>query len=297
MDRFEDMTVFQVLARTGTISAAATELGLAPSAVSRRLKALEDRLGSQLVQRTTRQLMLTPAGEAYLAGARTILSQLEELEGGLQAGSGVLRGPIRATAPLSFGLIVLPDILDAFMRQHPDVDLDLHLTDARVDLVAEGYDFALRIGQPGSDSLIARRLCPIDLCVCGAPAFLRQHPNLRDPAQIEGLPAGVYTNSPQGNIWGYAAADGKTASVVMRTAFRASNGDLLRELAIRGHGLIMVPRFIVAEALQAGTLTEVLSDVSWPVYHLHAVYPPTAHMPARLRALIDFLAQRLACRT
>lgn len=291
MDRFDDMAVFQIIARTLTISATANELGLAPSAVSRRLKALEERLGVQLVQRTTRQLSLTPAGEDYLTGGREILAALEGLEGGLQAGAGTLSGSIRLTAPLSFGLLKLPDVLDGFMRQHPGVELDLHLSDGRVDLVAEGLDMALRIGEPGASSLIARRLCQVKCVVCVSPTFLEVHPKLSQPKDLAGLPACVYTNDGQPAVLSWTEPDGTPAQVTLDPVVRANNGDFLRDMAVRGHGVVFGPKFIVEPALKTGQLVTVCGEAGWPSLDLYAVYPPTSHMPARLRALLDHLAK------
>lgn len=293
MDRFDDMAMFQIIARTRTISGTAAELDVAPSAVSRRLKSLEERLGVQLVQRTTRRLTLTPPGEAYLAGAGRLLDEIDALEGGLQAGAGTLSGVVRVTAPLSFGLCTLPDILDGFMRQHPGVELDIHLTDAKVDLVAEGVDLALRIGQLGNSSLKARRLCDIDFALCASPAFLAQHPAPAQPEDLAGMLGCIYTNESQGTILKWRAADGARGQVTLKAAFRANNGDILRDLAVRGHGLVCSPAFILRPAIASGDLVELFGDYQWADTSLYAVYPPTAHMPARLRALIDYLAERM----
>lgn len=291
MDRFDDMAVFQIIARTLTISATANELGLAPSAVSRRLKALEERLGVQLVQRTTRQLTLTRAGEEYLAGGREILAALEGLEGGLQAGAGTLAGSIRLTAPLSFGLLKLPDILDRFMRQHPGVELDIHLSDGRVDLVAEGLDMALRIGDPGASSLIARRLCEVKCVVCASPDFLQAHPGLSHPSAMAGLPGCVYTNDGQPAVLAWTDPDGTPGQVTLEPVVRANNGDFLCDMAVRGHGVVFGPKFILEPALEAGQLATVCTEVNWPSLDLYAVYPPTAHVTARLRAFLDHVAK------
>ncbi|MEM6649009.1 MAG: LysR family transcriptional regulator [Pseudomonadota bacterium] len=293
MDRFDDMAMFQIIHRTGTISAAAAELDVAPSAVSRRLKALEQRLGVQLVQRTTRRLTLTSTGEAYLNGSSHILSALDELEGTLQAGAGTLSGSIRLTVPLSFGLCSLPNIIDGFMRAHPEVELDLDLSDAQIDLVAQGVDLALRIGQLENSTLMARRLCAIDFALCASPAFLDQHSEFQHPKDLSNLPACVYTNDTQGTILKWQGPEGEKGHITLRSVVRANNGDILRDLAVRGHGLVMAPRFILEGELKKGRLREIFPDYRWADSNLYAVYPPLTHMPARLRALIDYLAAAL----
>ncbi len=292
MDRFDDMAMFQIIARTGTISATAGELNVAPSAVSRRLKALEERLGVQLLQRTTRQMQLTDAGITYLEGAGQVLGALEALESDLQAGAGTLSGTVRITAPLSFGLIALPDVLDSFMRQHPGVFIDLTLTDVTVDLVAEGFDLALRIGVLSNSSLIARRLCGVDFAACASPAFLKTAGKIETPADLDGLPGCIYANKPQGAVLPWKR-NGEQGQVVLRPVFRSNNGDVLRDLAVRGHGIVCEPRFILADAIDRGDLVELLPEYKWLGADLHAVYPPTAHMPRRVRAVIDHVAAAL----
>ncbi|WP_370339497.1 LysR family transcriptional regulator [Parvularcula marina] len=291
MDRFDDMRVFQTIARTASITATAAEFDVAPSAVSRRLKALEERLGVQLVHRTTRTLTLTPAGETYLAGTNDILDSVEHLEGGLQIGAGTLTGRIRLSAPFSFALTALPDVLKGFVDENPGVELDLQLTDSRVDLVGEGFDLALRIGELSDSSLIAKRLCPVTMAVAGPPSLIEQHGPFEKPADFAGAPSVVYTNVPNSHIWTFG--DGET--VATRPVFRVNNGEMLREMSVRGLGFVREPRFILAPAIEAGQLIEILPDINWGVSRLHAVYPPMAHMPVRLRTFIDYLAGALKC--
>ncbi|MEM9234191.1 MAG: LysR family transcriptional regulator [Pseudomonadota bacterium] len=292
MDRFDDMRVFQAIARTGSITATASEFDVAPSAVSRRLKALEERLGVQLVHRTTRTLTLTPAGETYLGGASAILDSVDNLEGGLQIGAGTITGRIRLTAPISFAVTALPPILEGFVRQNPGVELDLFVTDSKVDLVGEGFDLALRIGELSDSSLIGKRLCPVATAVGAAPALLEQHGPIDKPEQFAGLPSVIYTNVTNSHIWTWGEGEDQ---VVTRPVFRANNGDLMREMAVSGIGFVRMPRFIMEPALAAGTLVEVLPDAEWGTTHVHALYPPMAHMPVRLRAFIDYLAEGLKC--
>lgn len=291
MDRFDDMRVFQTIARTSSITATAAEFDVAPSAVSRRLKALEDRLGVQLVHRTTRTLTLTPAGEAYLAGATDILEAVDHLEGGLQIGAGTLTGRIRLSAPFSFALSALPDIIKGFVAENPGVELDLHLTDSRVDLVAEGFDLVLRIGELSNSSLIAKRLKSITMAVATSPAQLKQHGPFETLEDLNGVPSVVYTNIANGHIWPFSGEERATT----RPVFRVNNGEMLREMAARGIGFVHAPRFILAPAIEAGSLVEVLPDRDWGSAQLSALYPPMAHMPVRLRTFIDYLADNLKC--
>ncbi|GGY36229.1 LysR family transcriptional regulator [Parvularcula lutaonensis] len=291
MDAARDMATFQVLARTGTISAAAHELGVAPSAVSRRLKALEARLGIELVRRSTRAMVLTPAGEAYLARSKDLLQSIDALEEEMRKESLGVAGPIRLAAPLSFGLCALPKRIDGFLRQNPDVTMEIDLRDDQVDLVREGFDLALRIGDLPPSTLIAKKLTPIEMTVAASPEFVEKHGPFRKPADLEGLPGLIYANAPRSDVLNWTEDDGSEGRVQLSRGIVANNGDILAALAAKGHGIYGAPRFIMQEYLDAGTLVEILPEVDWPTNTLHAIWPPTAHLPARVRALIDYLGE------
>jgi DNA-binding transcriptional LysR family regulator len=282
-----------VLAREGTVTAAAHALSVAPSAVSRRLKAIEERLGVELVRRDTRRSDLTSAGRTYLEGAERVLGALDALEEGLRAEAGTIAGVIRVTAPLSFGLSVLPDALSGFMAAHPAVRLDLHLTDEAVDILGEGFDLALRIGALASSSLVARRLCAVPFAACASPSFVAERGPFRSPHDLEGLPGLVYTRTPRAEVLSWTGPGGEEGSASLAPVLRADNGDLLAMLAARGHGVTCEPRFILAGHIERGELIELFPDHAWPSLDLFAVRPPGAHVPARLRALIDHLARAL----
>ncbi|MBB4658212.1 LysR family transcriptional regulator [Parvularcula dongshanensis] len=292
MDVFEELNTFRVLAREGTITGAANALGVAPSAVSRRLKALEDRLGTQLVGRDTRRLVLTAYGQRYLRGAERVLADLDALEESVREASGTISGAIRVTAPLSFGVSALPDVLSAFMTQHPAVEIDLDLSDTAQDLVGGGFDLALRIGTLASSSLVARKLCEVPFALTASPDFAEARGPFRTPSELEGLPILAYSGAPRGEVvsWRDGTEEGQ---VRLRPVLQANNGDLLTALAERGLGIAFGPRFIAKAGIDAGRLTEILPGTDWPGAALYAVRPPSDHVPARLRALIDHLAEAL----
>lgn len=290
MDAARDMATFQVLARTGTISAAAHELGVAPSAVSRRLKALEARLGIELVRRSTRAMVLTPAGEAYLEKSKELLKSIDALEETMRDESLGVAGPIRLAAPLSFGLCALPRLLDAFLTEHPDITLEIDLRDDQVDLVREGFDLALRIGELPPSTLIAKKLTVIETATAASPSFVEKHGPFSSPSDLEGLPGLVYANAARNDILVWKDDGGEERRVQLSRGVVANNGDILAELAARGHGIFSCPRFILAEQLRSGALVELFDDVEWPATALHAVWPPTNHLPARVRAFIDAMA-------
>jgi DNA-binding transcriptional LysR family regulator len=294
MDAARDMATFQALARTGTISSAAHELGVAPSAVSRRLKALEARLGTELVRRSTRALVLTPAGEAYLERSKKLLSSIDALEEEMREESLGIAGPIKLAAPLSFGLGELPGPIERFLSEHPAVTLELDLRDDQVDLVREGFDLALRIGELAASSLIAKRICRIPIQLGASERFLKAHGNPKSPDELEGLPGLVYANAQRGDVLRYKTPDGEEGRVQLTRRVIANNGDMLASLAAGGHGLYHAPDFIMRRYFEDGSLLRLFGDHDWGQVSLQAVWPPTHHQPVRVRTLIDFLATELS---
>ena len=296
MDRFEDMRCFMEVVDRGSVTRAADAMSIAPSAVSRRIKELEARLGAQLLTRTTRSMSLTEAGQAFYDRARAILAQVEEAEGEVADAGRALHGQLRIAAPLSFGVRHLAPILAAFAAEHPDLALDIDLSDRQVDLVAEGFDLGIRIGSLRDSSLIARKLCDIRMLVCAAPAFLARHGTPETPEDMTGWPCLAYVGSERYDIWRSRAPDGTAGSVQMTVAMRSNNGEMLREAAAAGLGVTRQPSFIVHDALTAGRLKCVLSGHTWAESAVHVIYPETRHLSAKSRAFIDFLSARLGPR-
>ncbi|MEO1043065.1 MAG: LysR family transcriptional regulator [Pseudomonadota bacterium] len=290
MDAARDMATFQVLARMGTISAAAHELGVAPSAVSRRLKALEARLGIELVRRTTRAMVLTPAGEAYLAKATELLRSIDALEEEMRDEALGASGQIRLAAPMSFGLSSLVEPIDQFLKQHPNISLDIDLRDATVDLVKDGFDLALRIGDLPPSTLIAKKLCDVPSVTCASPDFIKRHGPFHAPQDLEGLPGLAYVNRARNDMLDWVDADGNTGKVQLQKTISANNGDILTELAAAGHGVYWAPQFLMQNRMDSGELISLFPDLRWPTTGLHALWPPTGHLAQRVRLLIDFLA-------
>ena len=296
MDRFEDLRAFVQTVESGSLTRAAETLQVATSAVSRRIKDLESRLGTQLLQRTTRQMRLTAAGETFHARAVAILQSLEEAETEAGCQSRTLTGPLRIAAPLSFGQSHLGPILVDFAQAHPGLDLDVDFSDRLVDLVAEGHDLAVRIGNLRDSSLIARKLLDVRLVVAAAPAFWERHGTPSRPEELNALPALCYTGSERVDSWRYTAPDGSSGAVPMKVCMRSTYGDFLRDAAIAGLGVVMQPSFILHEAVSAGRLVPVLTDFTWPSVTIHVVYPQTRHLSARARAFIELLRTRLGTR-
>ncbi len=293
MDRFEDLRAFVQVVESGTLTRAAGRLDVATSAVSRRIKDLESRLGTQLLQRTTRQMRLTPSGERFHAKASQILQALEEAESEAGDQAKSLSGPLRIAAPLSFGQSHLTEILIDFNKEHPEVLLDVDFSDRVVDLIAEGHDLAIRIGQLADSSLIARKIADVRMMVCAAPAFWEKHGRPTKADDLTGLPALCYTGSERVDAWPYTAPDGTESRVITTVALRSTNGSFLREAAIAGQGVVLQPSFIVHRATAVGQLECALTDHRWPIITIHAVYPETRHLSARARTFIDYVRNRI----
>ncbi len=294
MDRFATLATFVCIADAGSISAAADRLGVAKSAVSRRLRELESHLGVELVHRTTRHLALTPSGEEFYHRANRLLADLEQAEEAVTRNHGELSGVLRIAAPLSFGLLHLQPAITAFMSAHPGVNVDLDLDDDEVDLVAEGYDLGVRLASLPDSTLVARRLAPIRNLAVASPDYLARHGTPRHPADLADHDCLVYSNVPESRVWGYVNEQGRWQPVQGRRRLRVNNGDYLRDAAIRGAGVVIEPTFLLHRAVTEGQLVPILTDVDWPEIAAYAVYPQTRHLSARVRAFIDFLVERFA---
>jgi DNA-binding transcriptional LysR family regulator len=267
---------------------------VAKSAVSRRLADLEARLGAQLLHRTTRRLGLTDSGRAFFERAQRILADLEEAEQAVSQAHGAIRGRLKVALPLSFGLLHLAGLINEFMGLHPEVEFDLDFNDRQIDLMQEGFDLAIRIARLPDSSLIARKLAPIRHALCASPDYLARHGT---PARADDLAshAGlVYSNLANPGLWSYVRPDGQPGSVQVPVKLRANNGDFLCRAAIAGQGVILHPTFYLSDAIRTGELVPLLTDHAWPELNAYALYPPTRHLSRRVRAFVDFLAEKLA---
>ncbi len=292
MGRLEDLETFVCVAKTGSVRGAADQLERAPSAVSRRIKELESRLRVQLLNRTTRQVTLTSAGERFLARAQQILADLEEAEEGAAADSEVIIGRLRITMPLSFGIAHLVPAINDFMHENPAVTIDADFSDHTVDIVGDRFDLALRIGKLNDSQLRARQLAPIHHVVAASPDFWREHRKPTKPDQLSGLPALCYSNLAHPTTWHWAKAQGQTGHVDVKPQYMASNGDALVSAAISGHGVVRLPTFLLNDAIVNGALQPVLMSYSWGSAGLYALYPDTVFLPNRTRRFIDYLIKR-----
>jgi DNA-binding transcriptional LysR family regulator len=283
-----DVLAFVRVAETGAFARAAERLGMSKSIVSRRVARLEQRLGARLLTRSAQGAQPTDVGQAYFERASNILAELDAAQEVVADAVTQIAGPIRITAPLSFGTMYLAPALAAFAQMHPRIELDVALDDKVVDLVAGGFDLAVRIGNLADSSLIARRIAPVRRVLLASPAYLEQHGRPAHPRELSRHELLVYAYEDRwrfriGNRW---------EPVRGRTRLRANNGELLRAAASAGLGICMLPSFIAAPAIEAGQLEMLLRDFPLEEGALHAVMPPGRATTARVRALVDHLASR-----
>ena len=291
---FEAWAIFAKVAELGSFAGAADDLNLSRATVSKAVARLERRLGAPLFHRTSRRLSLTDGGRASLDRATRLLADGEAAEEEATARSAEPRGRVRLTAPLSFGTRYVAPLLPDFLARYPKVAIELHLADHVVDIVREGFDVAIRIGALGDSSLRARRLCDMAGRVVASPGWFARHGRPDHPRALEGAEALLYSNLARPTVWTFRRPPGEEVAVNVAGRLVANNGDALVPALAAGAGIAVLPLFIVGDALKAGTLSTALDDWSINASGLHVVTPPGALRPARVTALIDYLAAALA---
>ncbi|HNR11191.1 MAG TPA: LysR family transcriptional regulator [Nitrosomonas europaea] len=292
MDRFENMNAFVRVVEAGSISAAADRMDVAKSVVSRRLKELEEHLGVELFHRTTRQMNLTDSGRAFYQQSVRILADVLEAEHATSQSHGRLKGHLKVAVPLSFGLMHLGAAISTFLQTHPDIEFDLDFNDRQVDLLAEGFDLAIRIANLPDSSLIARRLAPIQAVMCASPAYLERMGTPQAPEELIRHRCLVYNLVSHSDNWNVYGTTGELIKTRIIPYFKASNGEFLRDAAVDGLGIVLLPTFIVYREIERGALIPILTGYHYAQLAAYAIYPQTRHLSQRVRAFVDFLSQR-----
>ena len=291
MGQLENMNVFIRIVEAGGISRAAEQLGIAKSAVSRRLVDLETRLGVRLLNRTTRSSSLTEIGQSYYDRVIKVVDDVAELNAIAIDANTLLEGTINLAAPVSFGLSHLAPAIDDFLKEHPELTININFSDRQVDLVEEGLDLALRIADLKDSTLVARKISSIKFILCASPDYLKKHGLPILPADLKSHRLLHYSISKT-NSWKLINKNGKHFSVSIDAKIVANNGDFLKDMAMAGHGIIFSPTFIVWQAITSGDLVPILADYTLQQLTAYAVYPQTRYLSQRTRLLIDFLAKR-----
>lgn len=293
MEHLSDIAVFVRVIEAGSFTAAAEQLGLSQSAVSKCVTRLEEHLGTRLLNRSTRKFSLTEAGSALHARGRRALDEIEEAELEVARLQTEPRGVLRVNAPMSFGILHLAPALDEFLHRYPALTVDLQLDDRLVDLVEEGFDCAIRIKALADSTLVARRLAPCRLVVCAAPDYLARHGTPTTPAALREHACLVYTYRDDPNEWIFRGPDGRELKVGVAGRLRCNNGLIHRDAALAGLGILVTPTFYVGDELRSGRLQTILTDYTpSPEPSVYVVYPERRHLSPKVRAFVDFLAAR-----
>ena len=291
MTAISDLDIFARVARTGNMSAAGREMGLSPAVVSKRISLLEDRLGARLFQRTTRQLTLTETGEGYFKRVVDILSLVEEAEDYVSRRNTKPRGTLKVSVPTSFCRLHIAPHLPAFLAKYPDIELDIHMSDHFVDIIREGFDVAIRIGELEDSSLVARKLATENRVICAAPLYLEKAGIPRQLADLEShncLTAGAQ------DVWRLAGPDGPQ-ELRVKGNIRSNSADFVRSALLQGLGIALRAVWDVGPEIERGELRVILPEYTGSAKNgIYAVYSCREFMPAKVNAFIEFLADLYA---
>ncbi len=291
LDRLDCDRMFVAVLDTGSFAAAAKRLGTSSGQASKLVSRLEALIGVQLLKRTTRALAPTEVGQAYYERSKALLEEFDTLDAAVRNASGAPAGRLRLTAPLSFGTIQLTPVLLAFAEAFPQIQIDVNFSDRVTNLVEEGFDAAVRIGQPADSSLMARRLCPARIVLVAAPSYLDRHGTPQAPDELAGHDCIIDTNFRDPLNWRFRdPAGGAQVSVTVSGRLRFSNGEACLAAAERGLGIARLPSFIAGARIREGRVRPVLAAAEEPALGVYALYPPAKHLALKVRALVDFLA-------
>jgi DNA-binding transcriptional LysR family regulator len=294
VDRLQAIRVFSQVVESGSFSTAAEKLGLSATATSRHVAELEAHLHTRLLNRTTRRVSLTESGRAFYERSVQLLADLEEAEQEALRAAVVPRGTIRLSASVNFGVRHLAPAIADFLAAHAEVRFDASLSDRIVDLVEEGFDLAIRIGAPGSQNVVARKLGETRLVPCASPGYLAAHGAPQTPEELARHNCLTYEYVTPRNLWRFRDPAGGERSVRVSGSLHSNNGELLAEAAARGAGIVFEPAFIVGPEVRAGRLVPLLQDFEPQATPLYAVYPSRKHLSAKVRLFVDFLIERFS---
>lgn len=292
MDRIDGLRALVAVVDAGSFTRAGQRLGISNKLVSKYVAALERQHAVTLLNRTTRALSLTPAGDRFVTAARRVLAAVEELDAQTSGPEGGLTGRLRITAPVAFGEMFVPVLTRDFIARHPGISIDLRLTDRYVDLAAEGFDLALRIGVLADSSLIGRRIAGTEAWVVATPAYLAAHGRPRHPDDLRDHQVIRDSNSASPHR-GTFVVEGRAISIALPGRITVNSAQAVRRLALLGDGLAIIPRFVIAGDVAAGRLERLLGGFPGPQLDIQALYLPQPFIPPRLTAYLDHLRAAL----
>ena len=293
MDKLTSMQVFSRVATCGNFSQAARELRISPAMVTKHIASLESQLNIRLLNRTTRKVSTTEAGERYLRLCQNLISDLEEGEASLSELSHHPSGTLKISAPVDFGVLRLASAIAAFLNHCPDVSIDITYQDRKVNLVEEGYDIAIRIGALPDSSLVALPLMQHSLICCAAPSYLEKNGYPKHPSELRQHECLTYAYSSTNNDWLFNRAD-ESVSVKASGRLNANNGRAMVSAAVQGVGVILKPWFMVEDFIAQGKLVPLFEEYEQPRADVYAVYPHRRFLPAKMRAFVDFMRDYFA---
>lgn len=292
MDTFSNLTFFTLLIKSGTLAAAAQEIGITPPSVSKRLAALEQRLGVRLLHRTTRRISLTPEGEIYMSEGARVLADMDALERRVAGAKAVPRGQIKLSATLGFGRRHIAPALSQFVRAFPEVEVQLSLTDRPVNLVEQGFDASIHLGELPDARLTARLLAPNRRLLCAAPSYLERVRAPAQPSELQRHPCLFIRESDDTFGTWHLRSGSRLESVKVRGPLSSNDGDCALSWALDGHGILMRSLWDAAPYLRSGRLRPVLAEWSLPPADIHLLFPTKANMSAKTRVFVEFMLQR-----
>lgn len=293
MESLTDIAVFVQVVDSGSFTAAAERLEISKSVVSKYVTRLEDRLGARLLNRTTRRLSLTEVGHVFYERSRKGLADIEDAELEVSRMQGTPRGTLRLNTPMSFGIMHIAPGLGEFMRQYPDVTVDMNLNDRIVDVIEEGYDVSIRIADLPDSSLVARRLAPCRHAIVAAPEYLDKHGTPRTPADLRNHNIITYRYQASAQEWHFRSADNKASAVPVSGSLVVDNSLAIRAALLAGVGIGRTPTFVVGEDIREGRLVPLLKDHETLEVSIYLVYAQRRHMSPKVRAFVDFMTARI----
>jgi DNA-binding transcriptional LysR family regulator len=294
MDHLRSLKALMAVVESGSFVAAAQRLHSSKAAVSRYIQELETYLGVRLLQRSTRRIALTEAGRDYYQRTKQILAELDDADSAIGANNASLVGNIRINAPLTFGTRYLAPLWAEFMARHPAITFDIELNDRRVDLLEEGFDLAIRIGNLADSTLVSRQLAVSHAVLCASPDYLAKYGTPKTPEDLTQHQAISYSYLPTGDVWHFNSTELGSRAINIKSRMHTNNGDTIRAVVLAGQGIALQPIFQVGPDIKAGKLVTFLPEWSGPTFGIHAVYPSRKHLSLKVKTLIDYLIEKLA---